>query len=239
MHPVRWLGLVSILLTLFFGGLVVSAKIGGGGDLHNMDAYMVVLAILGAYFMNQRAEPETARFSPFGVAGWPLPIILLIVPVTFALSRITAPIVYDQAQAAQDLSRLREVTQAYSKSGPVLFIYERHLLTFGMIPEVPLVKDYEVIALMEMAISGNQPYLDRFYRDLHAHRFAAIVATRQNLDVLSGDFAEESAMWNQRVAYPLLCEYQPVLTLSSSNVQVLVPRPVSECTASLPAGGHP
>jgi len=36
---------------------------------------------------------------------------------------------------------------------------------------------------MEMAISGNKPYLNKFYTDLASHRFAAIVATKQNLGV--------------------------------------------------------
>ncbi len=129
--------------------------------------------------------------------------------------------------------------QSYSKSGPVLFIYERHLLTFGMIPNVPIVQDYEVIPLMEMAISGNQAYLNRFYQDLQNHRFVAIVATKQNLDANSGDFAEESALWNQRVAYHLLCEYQPILTLQSSNVQVFVPRAAPECPVLPPTGVQP
>ncbi|MFO7583629.1 MAG: hypothetical protein R6W69_02785, partial [Anaerolineales bacterium] len=37
LHPIRWGGVLAILLVLFGGGLVVSVKIGGGGDLHNMD----------------------------------------------------------------------------------------------------------------------------------------------------------------------------------------------------------
>ncbi len=43
LHPVRWLGLAGALAVLFAGGLVVSAKIGGGGNLHNLDAYLVLL----------------------------------------------------------------------------------------------------------------------------------------------------------------------------------------------------
>ncbi len=239
LHPLRWLGLLAMLLILFAGGLVVSAKIGGGGDLHNMDAFMVMLALIAAYFIAGRVETESASPSGFEALTWPLMALMLIVPVAFSLSRLVPPIQYNKIQAAQDLSTLSQTVQSYSKSGPVLFIYERHLLTFDMIPNVPMVQDYEVIALMEMAISDNQPYLERFYRDLQNHRFAAIVATRQNLDAYSGDFAEESAMWNERVAYHLLCEYQPILTLPSSNIQVFVPRAAPECPALSPAGVRP
>lgn len=156
-------------------------------------------------------------------------IWLLIVPVGFSLSRFVPPIQYDRIQANQDLSTLRETVTSYSQEGDVLFIYERHLLTFGMIPNVPIVQDYEVIALTEMAISGNQPYLERFRNDLKSQRFAAIVARKQNLEVLSRDFAEEHDTWNTQVAYYLLCEYEPVLSIESANIQVFAPRTAPEC----------
>jgi hypothetical protein len=236
-----------MLSVLFVGGLFVSSKIGGGGDLHNMDGYMVMLALITAYFLAGRVEMESAsspalsrvEVSGFEAVTWPLMAFMLIVPVAFSLSRVVPPIQYNKTQATQDLSTLNQTVQSYSKSGPVLFIYERHLLTFGMIPNVPIVQDYEVIPLMEMAISGNQAYLNRFYHDLQDHRFVAIVATKQNLDSNSGDFAEESAIWNKLVAYHLLCEYQPILTLQSSNVQVFAPRAAPECPSLSPTGVQP
>ena len=54
LHLLRWLGLLAMLFILLAGGLVVSTKIGGGGDLHNMDAYMVLLALISVYFIAQR-----------------------------------------------------------------------------------------------------------------------------------------------------------------------------------------
>lgn len=247
LHFLRWGGLVLMTLALFGGGLVVSTKIGGGGDLHNMDAYMAMLAIVTAYFAADRVETESAsepalsrvEVSKFEAVTWPFVALMLIVPVAFTFSRIVPPIQYDRVQANKDLSTLRATVQTYSKSGEVLFMYERHLLTFDMIPNVPIVQDYEVIPLMEMAISGNQPYLDKFYADLKNHRFTAIVATKQNLDANSGDFAEESALWNQLVAYHLLCEYEPTLTLESSNIQVFVPRAMPECPPSSSVPGQP
>ncbi len=229
-HPVRWLGLLAMLLILFGGGLIVSSKIGGGGDLHNMDAYMVLLAVLAAYTFLQRIEVEKAIAPALEPVAWPGIALLLFIPVAFSLSRITPPIQYDRVQAARDLAALRDTVLSYSKSGEVLFIYERQLLTFDEIPNVPVVPQDEVVTLMEMAISDNRPYLDQFDQDLRTHRFAAIVARRQNLEAsTTGDFPEEGRVWNRLVAYPLLCEYEPVLTLSSSNIQVLIPRPTPEC----------
>jgi hypothetical protein len=233
-HAVRWLGLLTMLLALLAGGLVVSTKIGGGGDLHNMDAYIVLLAVIGAYFVAQRVETESVALPKFEPAPWPAVALMLLVPVAFALLRVDPPFVYDRLKAASDLSALRQAVQSYSKSGEVLFMYERQLLTFGSIPQVQLVPEYEVVSLMEMAISGNEPYLDQYYRDLASHRFAAIVAHPQNLGVETGDFIEESNVWNRLVAQPMLCQYKPALTLAYSKIQILVPR-ARPCTEFPPA----
>jgi hypothetical protein len=229
-HPLRSLAAAGILAALFVGGAIVSTKIGGGGDLHNMDAFILLLGVIAGYGLSGRIVDEGG--SPIPVSTpWPLVAFLLIVPVGFALTRFTPRVSYNREQAAAELAALQQAVQSAGASGEVLFIYERHLLTFGLIREVPLVPDYEVITLQEMAISGNQAYLQAFYDDLGKHRFTAIVAHRQSLDAASTDFAEESALWNQRVLYPLLCEYEPALTLELSNVWVLVPRASRECPA--------
>jgi len=231
MHgPGRWL-LAAILLVLLAGGAVVSTKIGGGGDLHNMDAFMILLAVIAAYRMCRR-EAEGTEEPAFAGVAWAWMVFLLMVPVGFSLTRFAPPIRYDREEAARELALLQQATGSAASSGEVLFIYERHLLTFGEVRDVPLVPDYEVIALQEMVISGNRPYLEAFYADLRNHRFTAIVAHRQSLDAIGADFAEESALWNQLVLYPLLCEYEPRLSLEISNVWVLYPRAARECPAS-------
>ena len=50
-HPLRLALLIMILALLFAGGLLVSLKIGGGADLHNMDAYFIVLLIVFMYLL--------------------------------------------------------------------------------------------------------------------------------------------------------------------------------------------
>ncbi len=236
LHPVRWLGLLIMTLILLVGGLVVSTKIGGGGDLHNMDAYMVMLAIIGAYFIGQRVAPESS--ASFGQAHWPGLALMLLVPVAFTFLRVSQPFRYDAARSSQDLAALRSAVEDYSRQGPVLFINERQLLTFGYIPNVPVVPEDEVVSLMEMAISGNKPYLTKFYQDLSSHRFAAIIAHKQNLGVEGGDFIEENNAWTTFVAEPLLCQYKPVLSLDYTGVEVFVPR-ARPCPTFPPAVGQP
>jgi hypothetical protein len=218
------MSMAAMLMILMAGGLVVSTKIGGGGDLHNTDAYLVLLAILGAYGLQGSAKTEPLYRPAGAIAPWTIVLLLVVVPVAFSLLRLGRPFLYDASRAAAELSALRREVETYSKTGEVLFMYERHLLTFGMIRQVPVVGDYEVVTLMEMAISANEGYLGKYYEDLETHRFAAIVAHPQNLGVETGDFIEESDAWNRLVAQPLLCQYKPAVTLDYSNVQILVPR---------------
>ena len=224
MHTLREIGLGLILLILGAGGLVVSTKIGGGGDLHNMDAYLVVLAILGAYELWGGAEIEAPIRAERRIAPWSVTAALALVPVAFALLRLGGPFSYDATRANADLATLAQEVRTYGKGGEVLFMYERHLQTFGLVPRVPMIADYEVVTLMEMAISGNRTYLNKYYDDLRTHRFAAIVAHPQNLGVETGDFIEENDAWNRLVGQPLLCQYKPAITLDYSKIQVLVPR---------------
>ena len=65
-HPIRLLGLAGMLVVLFSGGLVVSVKIGGGGDLHNMDAFMTLLGIIAGclYFDRAVLDKPAAVYEP-------------------------------------------------------------------------------------------------------------------------------------------------------------------------------
>jgi len=105
------------------------------------------------------------------------------------------------------------------------------MVTFGDV-DVRLEPDYELIILMEMAMSGNQAYLDRFYTDLEGHRFAAIVTGRQNLGIQEeGAFFEENNAWNSKVAPYILCYYEPSVVIDAElkSIIVFTPRLVPEC----------
>lgn len=238
LHALRLLGLAGMLVILLAGGLVVSTKIGGGGDLHNMDAYLVMLASVGAYGLTDRARPEGARNSEGTSPPWAMVAWMALVPVAFSLLRLGNSFSYDVDRAGADLAALRQDVAHYAQGGEVLFMYERHLLAFGIIPGIPMVGDYEVVTLMEMAISGNKVYLDKYYRDLQTRRFAAIVAHPQNLGVETGDFIEENNAWSRLVAQPMLCQYKPALTLDYSKIQILVPR-ARPCAEFPPQVGAP
>jgi hypothetical protein len=225
-HVIRHLGLWAMLLVLFVGGLVVSAKIGGGGDLHNMDAYLVMLGLIAANLFSGRVVSEEPGEGP-GKAIWPVVALAILLPIGFALQVLPYGITYhyDHQQTTNELQTLYQMVADASNNGEVLFISERHLLTFRMIHPVPLVPEYELATLMEMAISNNTDYLQAFYRDLHHHRFTAIVAAKQFLVVKENEaLAEENNAWTTLISPIILCEYEPAVTLAGPNVQVFLPR---------------
>ena len=204
LHLIRWAGLFLIIGILFVGSLVVSVKIGGGGDLHNMDAYAILLGIVVAYLVGGRSQPEPAE-PQLKIRSWFPLTLALLTPVLFLIPSLSPYPKYDESKNVTAYQQLIQTVNEVGKKGPVLFINERQLITFGDV-DVPLVADYEAVTLMEMAMSNNRPYLNRFYSDLKSHRFAAIVAAKQNRVIKrTGPLVEENNVWNSRFpVYPLL-----------------------------------
>jgi hypothetical protein len=236
-YPLHWLrkvALITILTVLLIGGAVVSVKIGGGGDLHNMDAFALLLVVTALYLFFRRfaADEPPTRSRP---VPWAVLAFGLITPLVFLINTLSPLPAYDLRQGEQTLADFRTAIQPYARRGEVLFITQRHLLTFGLIPQVRTIPDYEVITLMEMAMSHNQPYLRQFYADLQQHRFAAIVAGPQSLRLKESDqsFAEENNAWNTAVARYLLCYYQPDRTFETETGDVVIfvpaPNPTDAC----------
>jgi hypothetical protein len=223
LHLVRWLGLSSMLGVLFLGGLVVSTKIGGGADIHNMDAFMVLLAVVSCSFFAGQVPVEGSRVWR-AVPAWVI-LIAALIPAVFSLQGVTPRFSYDRAQAQAELDILRDAVEDVSEQGgEVLFISERQLLMFHMVGDVTLVPDYEVVTLMEMAMSRNRSYLDRFYADLSEHRFDLIISRNQRPVRKEGEsFAEENNVWIEAVTKPLLCNYDRKQLLEFTNILLLVP----------------
>jgi len=229
LHPIRWLGLLGMLLALFAGSAVVSTKIGGGGDLHNMDAYAVLVGIVALYFFSGcvQSEPNEKQMQ---IRSTPVWAVALIIPVLFLIPMLSPYPVYNKEQNQAAYQQLVDIVNEAGKTGPVLFINDRQLVALDDV-NVPLVYDYEVVTLMEMAMSGNQTYLDGFYNDLANHRFSAIVATKQNLGIKQeGVFVEENNVWNTYVSPYILCYYESSTTVEAdgTRLEIYTPRIQSE-----------
>jgi hypothetical protein len=114
---------------------------------------------------------------------------------------------------------------------------QRQLLTFGNITGIPLVPDYEKKLLMNQALSSNAAYFQDYYRDLAAKRFSLIITEplRTPVQDSSYQFGEENNAWVKWVANPTLCYYEPLDTLKTVRVQLLVPKQGEvDCSAALP-----
>lgn len=229
----RSIGIAVLLLIFFVGGLVVSVKIGGGTNLHNMDAYLVLLLVLGVAFAFGTYTPSMGK----SLAAFKIPPILLaallLMPVLLAVFsgqplQLPAQQISDevlaQIQAAAD--------EALAQGGEVLFISQRHLLTFHLVENVPLVHEYEKLFLMEMAISHNDAYLNQFAEDIDQQRFTLIVTDplfNKITDTREDVLAPENNAWVRNVGRPILCAYEPMVTFSDPAIQLLAPRYGNKC----------
>lgn len=155
-HWLRYLGLAGILLVFLVGGLVVSVKIGGGSNLHNLDAYLCILLVVSACFYFDAAIPESdkagegrpinapnlvsehgappCRFAiscSLSAATQVVLALVILIPVYYALTEGRPIPVYNSEDTAKTLDALRSIVQeTVAQGGEVLFISERQLLTF-------------------------------------------------------------------------------------------------------------
>jgi hypothetical protein len=225
-HPIRLAGLGAILFVLGLGGIVVSVKIGGGSNLHNLDAFLVLLLVVGSYITLDRFSWDRLGVSNQSPPSSFLVALAIVLPVLFAISAGGPLPKTNQTTAAATLSELQKsVSQVTANGGELLFIAERHLLTFQFLDAGPVIHEYEKVFLMEMAMAGNQRYFDDFYEDLYNHRYALIVSNPlwPHYQGRTHSFGEENDAWVKWVVEPLLCTYEEWKTLPEVPLILLVP----------------
>jgi hypothetical protein len=231
MDWVQTVALWGALIGFFAIGLVISTKIGGGGDLHNLDMYLItalVAIVLG--LMSFDVNSVQLRW-PFWAVGL---ILYLVFWVIYPFTPLHPSSAYHpflelpkDEQVAEALSTTQNEVAKFAKSGEVLFMDDRQLLVFGYIPAIPFVPDYEKKYMMDQAMASNVSYFRPYYQDLAKKRFALIVTeplrTRRRED-LGGPFSEENDAWVLWVSNPTLCFYEPIYVSTAVNVELLVPK---------------
>ncbi len=232
------LALWGALAGFLAAGLVISTKIGGGGDLHNLDMYIGTLIL--CTMLSLHAGPASrAGASPVkGMASlptwtWAL-LLLLVFQQVYPFTPFNPLAGYNKwldlpsgGEASQVLERIRTEVNSASRRGEVLFMDQRQLLTFGYIQGVPFVPEYEKKYMMDQAMAANAAYFLPYYRDLQKHRFTLIVTEPLKVNLKNEDegvFSEENDAWVVWVSAPTLCFYEPIMTEKSVGVQLLVPR---------------
>lgn len=234
LHWLQWLGLAGILGVFFAGGLVVSVKIGGGGDLHNLDGFLVFWAlIVGSVLAKSLPYPESQVAKTQSWRFWLA--MAVIIPVFFAFMR-SGTWSFKAAQSqGSELSELKNaLTVLENNGGDVLFISERQLLTFGEL-DFPVVPEYEKVFLMEMAMGNNQEYLNLFQQKLEEHAFIAIISDPLSTNIQNSNhsFADENNAWVEQVVLPMLTEYEGVLSWRNGEINLLVPQGETELIQQL------
>ena len=253
------IALVLPLLAFLVVGLIVSTKIGGGGDLHNLDMFLigVLFTAVIAWENGGRQWLSQIDTSPLWVRG--VLVLLLAIPGIQPLSAlrsfqfaedaswlVTLTGVSDakflemlptQESVDEILETIRFEVDARKSQGEVLFMDQRQLLTFGYIQDVPLIPNYEKKVLMNAAMGDNAAYFASLYADLEARRFSLIISEPLRAPVKDSNyqFGEENNAWVKWVVEPVLCYYEEIETYKSVQIQLLVPKEGDiDCSSQLP-----
>jgi len=214
---------VGSAFTFLMVGLIISVKIGGGNNLHNLDMYLVTLVILSGLMLKGVNNIYPSKWPLWAQGVLALAIFL---PSWNVFNNATPLQLPPQNIVANALETIQTEVMEAKAQGEILFIDQRQLLTFDFIQEVQLVSEYEKKLLMERAMANNFNFFQEFYEDLANKRFSLIVSnplSRKKQD-RSDMFGEENNAWVKWVARPVLCYYKPVYTSTEVRIQLLVPR---------------
>ena len=224
-----WLGGLAVLgglLVFLIVGLIVSVKIGGGSNLHNLDMFLISLVFTAALAWKQGGYRSLLQLDQEPVWTQILWVLMMVIfayqPVMLSAPLRKAP----DSMAREALEQIRLEVASAKQTGEVLFLDQRQLLTFGFIEDVPLVDDYEKKYLMDQALSADEQYFSGFYEDLAKRRFALIVSEPLKVKLQGSDysFGEENDAWVKWVSKPILCYYEPIATFKRVRVELLMPR---------------
>jgi len=231
MHWLQWLGLAGILVVFLAGGLVVSVKIGGGGDLHNLDGFLVFWALIVGGILAMSSNVTIPGNEIAKTQSWKFWFAMaVIIPAFFAFMRSGSwSFGAAKSQGTELIDLKRAITVLEEQGGDVLFISERQLLTFGEL-DLPVVQEYEKVFLMEMAMGKNQEYLSVFREKLADHAFTAIISDPLSTNIQGNNrgFADENNAWVEQVVLPMLAEYESALSWRNGEINLLVPQGETE-----------
>jgi hypothetical protein len=258
------LAIVLPLLAFLIVGLVVSTKIGGGGDLHNLDMFLIGIVFAAVIAWENGGRQWLGKFDTHPVWANGILILLLVIPGIQPLSALRSFQFADELPwlvtltdvskgkflellPAQDevddiLQTIRREVDARKSQGEILFLDQRQLLTFGYVKDVPFVPEYEKKVLMNEAMSGRANYFAQFYADLATHRFSLIISEPLRAPVKDSnyEFGEENNAWVKWVVEPVLCYYEEIETFKSAQIQLLVPKQSEvDCSSRLPVVPSP
>ncbi len=233
----------AILAVLFGMGVVISLKIGGGSNLHNLDMFLIAV-LFGTVVLWRRGGAHWLQARRWLFREQVVLGLLVFVPMYFVFLGAQPRNIPEARWWEPALRAVQHyVREAKAQGGEILFMDQRQLLTFGYVEDVPLVPEYEKKLMMDKAMAADAQYFAQYYHDLATHRFALIITEplKTNYEAeTQNDFALENNAWVKWVAAPTLCYYEPVATFKAVNLQILVPRETpQDCQDVLPVPPAP
>ncbi len=213
-QPLRLAGIYSALAVYLGGGLVISMRIGGSFNLHNLDGYLLLLLVITAYGYFNRIcydrEPAGLPLPSTVVRG--LTTLMVVVPILYVL--VFSPIGNRGATDAPDYARIQELINEGQKSGrPVLFLDFGHLLTFGIL-RADLFPYYDKVYLMEMLMANQTALVSEFADKVYNHDFSLIISTGEYYPTEQSEvediLAPEEFAWQSQISIPILDNYEAV-----------------------------
>ena len=223
------------MLAFLVVGIIVSVKIGGGSNLHNMDMFLIGLVFIAALAWERTNKELISENIQLPFIARALVLLLVAVPAFQPMLNVN-PLELPPGDVVESvLNTIRDEVTKAQQQGEVLFIDQRQLLTFGYVENIPLVPEYEKKLLMDKALSGDNMYFSGLYEDLAAQRFSLIISEPLKIQAMGEDFSfgEENDAWVLWVSEPILCFYEPIFTWKELEVQLLSARvEISECEIS-------
>jgi hypothetical protein len=212
--------------TAFLGvGILISVKIGGGSNLHNLDIFLIGLLIIGA--LAWKAGMGSWLLEKIHGENWISLIVIAAVLIPIANDALTIePKKYPSNETTIDAVEKIQQAVKENSEGEILFFDQRQMLTFGMVSKIPLIADYEKKWMMDEAMANNAEFFEPYIADLKRHRFDIIISEPLWIKFQGEglDFSEENDLFVKWVSIPTLCYYEPKETFLDQGVQILIPR---------------
>jgi hypothetical protein len=216
-------------LTILGGvGLIASVKIGGGGDLHNLDMFLIGLLFVAALTWRAGGNKLIEQSNQNSIWIKTIIALLVVIPVLRPILNIQPLEIPSDKDVNNIIGTIQTEIDHAKSEGDILFMDQRQLLTFGYIKNTPLIPEYEKKLIMDQAMSGNSGYFKQFYEDLARHRFSLIISDPLKVDLTKNKknihrFDSENDVWVQWVAEPILRFYKPIVTYKKWGLQLLIP----------------
>jgi hypothetical protein len=224
-----WLQIITVfgVLVGFLGaGLIASAKIGGGDNLHNLDMFLLTLLFVLMEVVYRIARRSWEIFNGTRRSFYILAALALLI-VSWASVRSGEPLkLPEESYVESSLELIEERIREALQEGEVLLIDQRQLITFDSLMDVELHSEYELKDMMNHALSSDQSYFEQFERDLASGRFSLIVVEPQDYEYegISTEFGDENDLWVRFITEPLLKFYEPVFVSGELRIALYAPK---------------